>query len=38
MKHLPTLLLALGLSAAAATAQNVTVMMKDGTTHKFNAD
>lgn len=38
MKHLPTLLLALGLSAASVTAQNVTVMMKDGTSHKFNAD
>lgn len=38
MKHLPTLLLALGLSAATLTAQNVTVYMKDGTTHKFNAD
>lgn len=38
MKHLTTLLLAAGLAGSMATAQNVTVLMKDGTSHKFNAD
>ncbi len=38
MKHLYTMLLALGISSFCAIGQNVTVMMKDGTTHKFNAD
>lgn len=38
MKHLSTLLLAVGLSGFCAMAQNVTVVMKDGTSHKFNAD
>ncbi len=35
MKHLSTLLLAVGLSGFCAMAQNVTVVMKDGTSHKF---
>lgn len=38
MKHLSTLLLTLGLGATCAVGQNVTVVMKDGTSHKFNAD
>lgn len=38
MKQLTTLLLAVGLGAAGALAQNVTVMLKDGTSQKFNAD
>ena len=38
MKHLSTMLLALGLITASASAQNVTVVMKDGTSQKFNAD
>lgn len=37
-KHFSALLLALGLCAAGTNAQNVTVVMKDGTSHKFNAD
>ena len=32
------MLLALGLAAFSAAGQNVTVIMKDGTSHKFNAD
>lgn len=32
------MLLAVGLSGFCAMAQNVTVVMKDGTSHKFNAD
>lgn len=38
MKHFNTLLLALGLTASAASAQNVIVVMKDGSRQKFNAD
>lgn len=38
MKHFTTLLLALGLTASAASAQNVIVMLKDGASQKFNAD
>lgn len=38
MKHLSTMLLAMGLITASASAQNVTVVMKDGTNHTFNAD
>lgn len=38
MKHFSTMLLALGLAAFSAAGQNVTVIMKDGTSHKFNAD
>lgn len=38
MKHLTTLLLAVGLGTLGALAQNVTVVLKDGTQHKFNAD
>lgn len=32
------MLLAMGLITASASAQNVTVVMKDGTNHTFNAD
>lgn len=38
MKHLYAMLLAVGLSPLCASGQNVTVLMKDGTSHKFNAD
>lgn len=38
MKHLYTMLLAVGLAPLCASGQNVTVLMKDGTSHKFNAD
>ncbi|MDE6393520.1 MAG: hypothetical protein K2L59_09680 [Muribaculaceae bacterium] len=38
MKHLYAMLLAVGLAPLCATGQNVTVLMKDGTSHKFNAD
>lgn len=38
MKHIATTFLFLGLSAFCAVGQNVTVMMKDGSSHKFNAD
>lgn len=37
MKHLTTMLLALGIALGAA-GQNVVVVMKDGTSHTFNAD
>ncbi len=38
MKHFSTLLLALGLSATCAVGENVTVVMKDGTAHKYSAE
>ena len=38
MKHLSTMFLTLCLGALSAVGQNVTVVMKDGVTHKFNAD
>lgn len=38
MKHLYAMLLAVGLASLCASGQNVTVLMKDGTSHKFNAD
>lgn len=38
MKHVSTLLLALGLATVSAVGQNVTVVLKDGTSHKFNVD
>lgn len=38
MKHLSTMLLAIGLATTSAIAQNVTVFMKDGSSHKFNTD
>ncbi len=38
MKHIATTFLFLGLLAFCAVGQNVTVKMKDGSSHKFNAD
>ncbi len=38
MKHVTATFLFLGLSAFCAVGQNVTVLMKDGSSHKFNAD
>ena len=38
MKHFTTMLLAVGLASFSAIGQNVSVIMKDGTVHKFNAD
>ncbi|MBD5348826.1 MAG: hypothetical protein HDR84_06230 [Bacteroides sp.] len=38
MKQLTTFLLALGLSSVCAMSQNVTVYLKDNTSHKYNAE